>query len=882
MHQILRGSRSGFPFTSAKVWVLACCCVTLVGAVQDTVPKTDATVTADGGGDPSVREAAMAAYDKEDYAGAVDLLKDAHALDPGDAEVAGRLGFAAKETGAYELALKALDSAVELAPDNYYYWWWLSDTQRLLGRYADALQNMERARDLAPSETREELQAYVAYTSILAGDTPSWENVDQHLNFAERHRKMRRVRRQIEEYVNALDVAPAVEPGDMKALGRLAWTCQQIGVQYIYIEEPDPAIDYLKQALLYMRDSDMPSEIMRQEQFLAIAFQLKAEREPGAAAGCYETAVSHWNRALDASRAAEDVAYTRYVQGRLLEVLSRFRPLDDPALTALRAANLKEVPWQGPVNEYSTADAVYGEAQCRLREGDYAGARILLEMAAEYFDQSQYLSDYQRAVELHLHLAWVFFQQEHVKESLDQAAQAGAKIDEARKFMDADTFNRSAAKRGQQRVAAARARAYVAQSKGAEAFAAVETFNALDFRTLLGALLVDDTRRTDATSEKSVVRRRIPHLESALAAAREAGDAQEAARLEERLAADGARLQWLERGLSFVSSQTLNFESLPPATFEEAQGALDAGALLVGFLFDDRGGTAVCLSQDEVKGVLLQPNESEIRTRVQAVRDAQEGDALRDASGALYEALFAPLAPLPEGKALAIVPDACLIGAPFEAMEAAGAWKSFVYTQTASRLIALNAQPGTAPARLRYVKGRAGMDETLCGGTGPFNPPRCLEGESLTLPAVISDVQADEALHLGCVLNQAAPDALLSELIFGEASVDTTLPVARLLGMKIPASVVVLDWAPPQTAPVFRGDVVSAAAGLLHSAGAGAVLVVAPQTPPEVRTRFFTSFYGQLPSLGVAGAVQAARQAVMAEDMNFAQPGAFMLFGGLR
>ncbi|HOH31536.1 MAG TPA: tetratricopeptide repeat protein, partial [Candidatus Hydrogenedentes bacterium] len=146
MHQILRGSRSGFLFTSAKVWVLACCCVTLAGAVQDTVPKTDATVTADGGGDPSVREAAMAAYDKEDYAGAVDLLKDAHALDPGDAEVAGRLGFAAKETGAYELALKALDSAVELAPDNYYYWWWLSDTQRLLGRYADALQALASMR----------------------------------------------------------------------------------------------------------------------------------------------------------------------------------------------------------------------------------------------------------------------------------------------------------------------------------------------------------------------------------------------------------------------------------------------------------------------------------------------------------------------------------------------------------------------------------------------------------------------------------------------------------------------------------------------------------------------------------------------------------------
>ncbi len=882
MHQILRGSRSGFLFTSAKVWVLACCCVTLAGAVQDTIPKTDATVTADSGGDPSVREAAMAAYEKEDYAGAVDLLKDAHALDPGDAEVAGRLGFAAKETGAYELALKALDSAVELAPDNYYYWWWLSDAQRLLGRYADALQSMEHARDLAPAESREELQEYVAYTAILAGDTPSWENVDQHLNFAERHRKLRRVRRQIEEYVNALDVAPKVEPGDMKALGRLAWTCQQIGVQYLYIEEPDPAIDYLKQALLYMRDSNMPSEIMRQEQFLAIAFQLKAEGEPGASAGYYETAVSHWNRALDAARAAEDVAYTRYVQGRLLEVLSRFRPLDDPALTALRTTNLKEVPWQGPVNEYSTADAVYAEAQCRLREGDHAGARILLEMAAVYFDQSQYLSDYQRSTELHLHLAWVFSQQEHLNESLDQVAQAEVKIDEARKFMDADTFNRSAAKRGQRRVAVARARAYVSQSKGAEAFAAVETFNALDFRTLLGAMLIDDTRRTDATSEKSVVRRRIPLLESSLAAARDAGDTQEAARLEQRLAADGARLQWLERGLSFISSQTLNFESLPPVPFEEAQGALDAETLLVCFLFDDRGGIAVCLSQNEVKGVVLQQNESGIQALVRAAREAQDGDALRDASEALYESLFAPLAPLPEGKALAIVPDACLIGAPFEAMEAAGAWKSFVYIQTASRLAALNAQPGTAPARLRYVKGRAEMDETLCGGTGPFRPARCLEGESLILPAVISDVQADEALHLGCVLNQAAPDALLSELIFGESSVDTTLPVARLLGMKLPASVVVLDWVSPSSGSVFRGDVVSAAVGLLHYAGAGAVLVVAPQTPPDVRTRFFTSFYEQLPVLGISGSVRAARQAVMAASTDPAQAGAFMLFGAFR
>ncbi len=876
MHPVLRSFRGRFLFVPVMIRALACCCFVLAGAARGAVPEAGDAVAPESGEAPSVRDAAMAAYEKEDYTAALGLLKDAHALDPDDAEVAGRLGFAAKETGAYELAMTALTSAVELAPDNYYYSWWLSDAQRLLGRYTEALQSIERARDLAPAESREELQAYVAYTTILAGNTPSWENVDQHLHFAERHRELRRVRRQIEEYVNALEVAPEVEPGDMKALGRLAFACQQLGVQYLYIEEPDPAIDYLNQAVRYTRDGEMWSELMRQEQFLAIAFQLKAEREPGAAPVFYETAVTHWNLALDAARAAKDIAYARYLQGRLLETLSRFRPLNDAALTELRAANLKEVPWQGPVNEYSTADAVYGEAQCRLREGDYAGARILLEMTAPYFDQSKYLSDYQRAAELYLDLAWIFFQQSHWNESLDQAAKAEAKIDEARKFMDADTFNRSAARRGQRRVATARARAYIAQAMAGEAFAAMEGFHAQDFKALLGALLEDDTRRTDAASEKSVVQRRIPMLESHLAAARDAGDQQEAARLEQRLVTDQARLRWLGRDLTFISPQTLNFELLSPAAFEEAQGVLDDGVLLVSFLFDSRGGTAVCVSRNEVKGAVLTWNDYETQQAVQALRDAADPEALKNAAPAFHEALFAPLA-LPEAHTLIIVPDACLAGLPNDAMEATGAWQSVAYIHTASRLVALKAKQETVPARLRYVKGREGMDDALCGGSGPLGAPRCLDGEALAVGAVISDVQADEALHLGCILKQEASDTLLSELVFGTALPDNALPIARLLGMKIPAAVVVLDWVLPPDQTLFRGDVVAAAAGLLQYAGAGAVLVADPRTSLEARTRFFASFYAHLPARGVSGAVQAAR----AEGVETMLPANIMLFGGL-
>ncbi len=393
----------------------------LIAAVisNGAVPGAPENTLAAEGELASVREAAMAAYEDEDYTVAVGLLKDAYALDPEDAEVAGRLGFAAKETGAYELALKVLENAVNLKPDDHYYWWWLSDTQRLLGKYADAVKSMECARDLAPAESREELQEYVAYTTILASDTPSWETFDQHLRFAERHRNLRRVRRQIEEYVNALDVAPEFESDNQQALGRLAYTYQQLGVQYLYIEEPDPAIDYLKQAIEYTRQGNATQEIMRQEQFLAIAFQVKAAREPNEAPILYEHAVTHWNNALHAAGEVEDIPYHRYLQGRLVDVLCRFRSLDDPVLAEIRKENLKEVPWQGPVNEYSTADAVMGEARCRLLEGDYAGARILYEMALPYYDQSKYLSDYQRASELYLDLAWTYFQQGHEKESLE-------------------------------------------------------------------------------------------------------------------------------------------------------------------------------------------------------------------------------------------------------------------------------------------------------------------------------------------------------------------------------------------------------------------------------------------------------------------------------
>lgn len=829
-------------------------CLLFITTTFAAAPEGESLPAAADNDVAAIRKAAMEAYEKEAYAEALPLLKEVYALDPADIEVAGRLGFSAKETGAYELALATLESVVAEKTDDYYYWWWLSDTQRLLGRYAEALKSMERARDLAPEDTRAQLQDYVKYTTVLLDRTPSWENFDQHLAFSKRHQEMRRVRRQIEEYVNALDVAPPYEPDEREALGRLIWVYQELGVQYLYIEDPDAAIDYLKQALELARQAAALSEAMRYEQYLAIAWRLKADRDPRNARVQMEHSVVHWKKALDLAIETEDVVYQRYVQGRLLEAWIRLLPPEDPAVAALRQVNLKEVPWQGPANEYSTAEAVYGEARCRLHEGDYAGARVLLEMALPYFEQSKYLSDKQRIVEVYLDLAQVYFRQEHPAESLKMAEKAAAAADESRKFVDADAFNRGAGEQVLRQIAVAKARACVTLERADEAFTVMEAYHTRHFQNLLGANVVDDAMRTDAASEESVVVRRIPMLEARLARAREAGDQEEVARLEQRVAEDTARLQWLKKGVLFRSSATPDRPLTEPASLEQTQAVLGGDAVLMGYLFDIWGGIALRVDVDGVRGTLLEPGEKEIRASVDALRGAKTAEA----AAGLREILVVPALLEAHAKRVVILRDENLYGLCFNLFEGL---EGAVYANTAGSLLKIGEQPANTFSKLRYVMGREGMDDGLCGGSDAL-AAACLAGETLDLPRIVSDVQPDEVLHLGCVLEQSPPDAMLCELVFGDGAENRRLPLARLLGMKLPALLVVLDWSKLSEDAVLRPDVVMAATGLLHYAGAASILVASPGMDTSHRERFYKAFYEQLAALGGPGAVEAALQAV--------------------
>lgn len=881
----------GFINFTALLWFGICLVVTartstsLPSGNMDSVPAAEAVATDSL---ETLREKAMELYEAEDYEKAFPLLRDLYSLNPNDAEVAGRLGFAAKETGAYELALTVLERAIQMRPDDYYCWWWLSDAQRLLGNYTEALRSMEQARDIAPPEVRNELQEYVTYTSVLLDKTPSWENFDQHLRFAERHRAHRRTRRQIEEYVNALDVAPVIVGEDKEGTVRMAWVLQQIGIQYLYIEEPDAAIDYLKRANEYARRMDVLREVMQQEQFIAIAYRTKADKRPHEATPFLEKSAAHWRSALELAVRLEDISYIRYARGRLLETLCMFVPVNSDEISALRKQNLKEVPWQGPVNEFSVAEAVIGEVRCRIEEGDLAGARVLIEMALPYFESSNYLSDYQRLRDLYLDLAWIYFQQGHFTESLNTVSKASDKAEQYKIYVDADAFNRSAGERALRGIATAKARAYIAQGLPEKAFETLENYSTQHLLNLLGTKIKDDALRTDAASEKSVIRRRIAMLDALLAKARDAEEEEEVARLEQRLAADRARLEWLDKGITFIAPEKLAFKPITVQEVNALQHVLNEETAYVAYLFDKWGGVAIWVNATGIKAALLEPTEVDVYQLSHSDITTLPEQKCMEASQTWYKKLISPLEPTPETKVLAVAQDETLFGFPMGLLHDTEAYLEdrfrLVYTHSASRLVALMETTPMSVDQIRYVCGRENMNTHFCNRDNPpdENGPsfRCLQGDSLVVPMMISDIQQNEVLHVGATLDQRPEDPLLCSFVLGSGGQEKELPTAQLLGMKIPSPLVVLDIEVAK-GEFLRPDTIKSIVEVLHHAGIKRLLVIHPSRDDTLRQEFFEAFYNALGQGEIKEAFKAAKEAMRKRNTVVPVDCFFWLYGSI-
>ncbi len=860
------------------------------GGVAGAVAAKEQAATSVTEGEPSIateaKKQGMEAYEKGELPKAIEFLTAAHTLDPKDAEVTGRLGFALKETGAYEKAILILKEATESKADDYYYWWWLSDTQRLMGLYKESLESMAKSRDVAPKDVAKDLQQYVDYTAALADRSASWENFAQHIDFAERHRKNRRVRRQLAEYATALDVAPPVTDTNTDGLKRLLWINQEIGTQYNYIEEPDVAVDYFLAAMDCANRAGLRQDVMRNHQNLAIAWRMLYERAPEKNAAILEKAITEWSASLAIAKETSDTVYLRYTQGRLLDCLALARPMTDPLLVETRAANDKEVPWKGPINEFSIADAVAGEMACRLAEGDFAGARVLLEMSLPYFEQSNYLSDYQRSVELYLVQAWLYQKQDHPEEALKVLEKGDKKAVQAREFVDSDAFNRGSGDRMLRSLAVAKARAHAALGEGGAALSAIDVYKSARLRNLLGGRITDDAARTDVTSERDVIRRRISWLEVRRDTAKDAKDAEETARIEGRLARDHSRLAWLDREVSFPAPDKVKYEGIPDIAPDTLRAALSEGTVVLDYLFDNRGGVGVAVQHSAATARLIDMPDTAVRAAAAKIvpSDLAASVPLLSELGATLVGTFTKEW---TGAARTIVcTDPATDHVPFDALQSEGAaWNgsaTLSFAESAAEYANLLSGPAANPTRLRAVLSREDRANLFSAPVDGMLPVERKVGAEATPEALSAGAQPTDAVHAACLIDARPMDVTLCALVFAGEAGAGELPVAQLLGKLVPANLLSLDWAPTAPDAEWRGELLSVLAEALRTGGCNTLVTTLWPVNPAVSTAFFDAFYAHVGAGNKAGAAQAAREAVRSAFPNTLDSAAFVLRGDPR
>lgn len=808
---------------------------------------------------------------------------------PNDVEMMGRLGFARKEIGNYEGAVDVLKRAIAVAPEEFQYYWWLGDAQRMLGQYEEAVASMIKARDLAPEDQKKELADYVTYTQGLASDEVSWVHFDQHAGMANRHDTLRRSRRCVAEYLRAAELAPTESDETNNANLRLGLAYTNIGIQYSFLKEPDVAIDYYLKSLSAFESGNLTDWRMRAQQNLAIAYVIWAGQDESRKVELLSKSAEHWEAAFDLAQYRQDAEYTRFTRGSLLQTLAAIYPVDDPVVVEVREANRKELPFNGPINEFSVAAVCMGEIACRLRERDYAGARIVIDMTLPYYEGTHFLLDNEEAVRLRTAAANVYAYQGHAKQALEAADKAMAQMKVVRGYMDSDTYNRSDNEKTYRHAVCAYLRAALANDQPELAWTAYERYHSMTQEDILGSKVRDEAMYTDATTEMMLVRNRLATLRPELEAATAANDSERIGFLEERLRKDEARQQWLEKNVTLPAPNSLGYQ---PIRVEEAavlREKLPADATLVTYAFDQTGGIALVCTASGVQGVALDGVTDEVLYGLMAqLRHALGTDAAAATPllEQLHQLLVAPVIAQVTTPILLIAPDEVLRYLPFEALQAGG--KALVdqyaigYVNSASYLEHARRQERTSHTQLRALVQDPAYAAVLAPALDAWPSSERFLGEEAT-EARARATQGFDVLQLSCEANISATDPMLSDLHLAPGeNQDGAFYAAEWLATYSPAALAVLDLGYTLAADGVRGRDLAAFVEGTVQAGIPAILTNLWTPPAEERAAFLTRFYRELPTRGRVAALQAAKQAYRQAHPDSLAWAAYVLWGDYR
>lgn len=832
------------------------------------------------------RERGMTAYQDGDLRIAAQNLSLATDFDPDDTESHGRLGFARKEIGDYEGAVAALGRAILQDPGEYQYHWWLGDVQRMLGDYEASAQSLLAARDLAPQDRYDELNDFVEFTRALGSDEKSWMNFDRHVQLAMRHDGVRRSRRCIDEYLRAAAVAPEISDEDNNHLLRRGLAYVNAGTQYTFLKEPDVAILYFERAHPLFVEGKLPVWSMRTHQNAAVAYRVWAGTEQARRAELLAEGAREWGLALGHAESAGDIEYQRYARGAMLRDLVEAHGLDGEGVAELREQNLTELPFRGPINDYSVASVALGELACRVAEGDFAGQRIIIEMVTPYYDEPRFLLDTEEAARLKAHLANVYNHQGHHNLAMQTATDAFGRFSGIRDYIDAEAFSRSDNELNLRHAATSYLRAAIASDSLPMAFEIADRFRRSQADDLLGSRIRDEARYTDTAAEEALLRARIPEFEAELSAAEAARDARLSALLRDRVAKDQARLAWLERRVAPARPNTMAYRSAPTIDLVEARAALPADVTTLFFAFDRIGGVALALSRDTQQAVVIDGmDEATVRRLVADCRAALARDpaAAEALLGQLHDLLIAPVRDHLKTPVLQISPDEALHHLPFEALHRGGRALiddfTIAYTPSASELLRLMARERTAKDQVRaLLRGAANYPESAFAAYAKSDR---LTDDDATEAAALDPAGA-AILHISAPADFSPTDAMWAAVeLAADAKHDGQLHAAEWFAAHRPASLVLLDLEHQLDPDGVRGTELLAFAEAVFHAG-GAALIANLWTPSAVdRAAVLADFHKNLATMGRAEALRAAKLAQRERTPGYAWT-AFTLRGDHR
>lgn len=748
---------------------------------------------------------ALAAYNQGNHTDASRLLALALLFDPADLDVLRRLGFALKSVGRYEEAQDALAAALRRDPGDFNAWWWMGDVQRLLGDYDASVESLSKSVGCAPTDRQAELGNYVSYSEKLRAADRSWDHSDVHAEFADRHKTNRRPRRTILEFAAALNLAPNVPDTDQEGLTRLGWLNSQLGYTYAFLKEFEPAVMYFDRAAALFDRAGSPVDSARYRGALADALELFAESTPEWRDAVLDEALAQREQALTLAEPSGDIEQARYALGRLLGTLALRFSMDNPRVSEVREKVAKELPWRGPINEFSIAAIALGEVTCRKAEGDLAGVRTVIEMLLPFLDESMYLEDTERHARLLSWLAFVYNEQGHPENALDAGVNALAIIDRVRSFVPGDAFLRTTAPASLRAATTELARAALAQTKPEDAYAYIEECHQRGIVAALGSKIAGEAHLEDIAAEKAILEQLLPQLESHAAQLRREGKEAQAAWFDAAVIAYRRRTDWLSRDPVFVPSTRLRFRPVSTPPLDVLQKAIGPDAAYLSYEFGNETSIAVLVTYQSVEGFVLDDaGENDIAESMARVHTAFEAGASDDAAlDELGRRLLGPVRALPPDTRLFLAPDGPLFGIPFEALRVDGARLldrcTLTYTPSAGYLVRALARSGSPAA------------EAL----------NCCSGMPCAKSAILDPQAAWTHATLCAGAETWLPNATDSAIVLADGSLpERFLYFGELLGCQMPAAGITLclqqDWA----ADGLRGPEVQALLAGFAAAGA--------------------------------------------------------------